>query len=252
MAEKTTNYEMFKKHEHNRMISEGNVLRIMNSIKARNLLEFRPIDVDANMRVIDGQHRLEAAKRLQIPIFYEIKKSLKKEDIVLLNDNSKNWTREDYLNYYVQEGNEEYIKFKRFIERNNLSVAMGLVILGLASAKKERHEPAPFKAGKLKFPDAAHEIDAMKILDQSREVVDYISPKLEGNHQYIHGPVFRRALYIFLSIGAVEFTTFMEKLAYRIDLIRPCSRLVGFVNIFKMIYNFRNRYPITLDEFEAV
>jgi len=70
---KTKDYSIFKKHESNRGIDQNNLKKIVNSIKAEDLLAFRPILVDAQMRVIDGQHRLEAARLLDLDVYYQRK-----------------------------------------------------------------------------------------------------------------------------------------------------------------------------------
>src|SRR5580693_9488423 len=107
--EKTKNYELFLKHDSNRELVENNVTKIMKSIETRNLLEFRPILVNEKMQIIDGQHRLEAAKRLGIEVYYQIMKKPPAETMLLLNTNQKRWTTNDYLNYFCEEWNGQYM-----------------------------------------------------------------------------------------------------------------------------------------------
>jgi hypothetical protein len=254
-VKETKNYTIFQKHAHNRELTEGNVLKIMRSLQVKNLLEYRPILVDAKMRIIDGQHRLEAAKRLDIPVYYQMQEELIPSDIIQFNDKSKPWAREDYLNFWCTEGNVQYIKLKNFMDKNKISLSTSLAVLGLSSGTTAHKRGNPtgrsseFKEGKFVFPSAHEEVNSINILHRSQEIIDYINPKIEGYHRYIHGPAFRRALYVFLSIKAVEHDVFMDKLAHRMDLVRPCSRITDYVHIFKMIYNWHNRNPITLDEF---
>jgi len=126
MIQKTKKYDIFKFREDNRQkIDENHVKRLIESIKNRNLLEFRPIMLNSDYEVIDGQHRLLAAKELNIEIFYEIHKDLKSGDIIELNV-AKTWQMEDYLNYYVKNGHKEYQNFDAFLKKNNLSINIGL------------------------------------------------------------------------------------------------------------------------------
>ncbi len=106
----TKDYDMFKKHENNRDIDSGNLRRIMASIQTQNMLEFRPILVDSKMRIIDGQHRLEAAKKLDVEVFYQINEESSHEDIALLNSAQKRWYTQDYMNYYASLGKSAYAK----------------------------------------------------------------------------------------------------------------------------------------------
>ena len=117
MILETSDYSIFQKHSSNRNIDKSNLNKIINSIKARNLLYLRPIIVNKNFEIIDGQHRLEAAKYLELPVFYQIQPEAVDEDIILLNDNMKRWTIDDYLNYYLSKGNIEYTKLNEFIKK---------------------------------------------------------------------------------------------------------------------------------------
>lgn len=256
MITKTADYTIFNKSLFNREIQEKNVTKIMRSLRRKNLLKNRPILVDKDLNVIDGQHRLEAAKRLNMPVWYEVQEDITPEDIILLNDNQRLWDNNAYLNFYVEKGNEHYIRLKSFILENGISLSTAFAVLGLKIGNGGNYmrkdgagdEPNPFKGGRFIFPEAADQIEAVHILKKSKEIIDYIKPKVEGNHRYLEGPHMRRALYIFLSIKAVDFDVFMGKLAQRLDLVRPCSRISEFVNVFKQIYNFKNRNPITLEE----
>ena len=59
---KTTDYGQFKNIEGNRGINLKHVNTLVTSITEKDLQI--PIIVDQNMRVVDGQHRLEAYKKL--------------------------------------------------------------------------------------------------------------------------------------------------------------------------------------------
>lgn len=67
--EKTKNYSLFKKYAKNRDIDGRHVEKLIASIKTANLLDCEPILVNEKMEVIDGQHRLEAAKSLNLDIY---------------------------------------------------------------------------------------------------------------------------------------------------------------------------------------
>jgi len=251
MTKQTENYEIFKKHSQNREINERVVLRLMNSIKTRNLLEYRPLLVNKKMEVIDGQHRLEAAKRLCIPIYYTVEEEIDIHDMITLNQTASLWNLEDYLNYYCQSGSEEYQKLKKFMDTYNLSIDLTISILGRPGGGKGCGRFSQrFKAGVYQFPSSGEEEHSLKILNQSKILLEYTLPKIEGRVKFLEGPKFRRALYIFLSIRVVDFDIFMGKLAMRLDLLRPCVSIKEFLRVLKMIYNYRNREPLSLDEDE--
>lgn len=101
---KTTNYAQFKINKKNREISKVNIRGIKESILQRNLLHLRPILVNASMEVIDGQHRLEVARQLNLPIYFVISGQSVVDDMALLNGYQKNWTTEDF--FHFSEDNE--------------------------------------------------------------------------------------------------------------------------------------------------
>ena len=85
MIQKTKDYEMFKFRDDNRPLSQPHLKALIDSIKSKNLLEMRPIQVNAQFEVIDGQHRIAAAKALGVDIYYQVEESLNPEDIIRLN-----------------------------------------------------------------------------------------------------------------------------------------------------------------------
>ena len=59
-----------------------------------------PIMVDADMRIIDGQHRFYACKELGLPIYYVVKNDVDPEQaMITLNQTSKKWEMMDWLRY---------------------------------------------------------------------------------------------------------------------------------------------------------
>ncbi|MBF9222525.1 ParB N-terminal domain-containing protein [Hymenobacter ruricola] len=75
----------------NRMVDQRHVRKLVAQIAKENLLHIKPLDVTANLGVIDGQHRLAAARLLGLPIFYRVSSELGGQHIASLNTTSKNW-----------------------------------------------------------------------------------------------------------------------------------------------------------------
>ena len=127
---KTTNYDLFKDVISNREVNRPHLNRLIKAIKAKNLLSLNPIKVDSEMRVYDGQHRLAAAKALNLEIFYQVSDAITTLDISVLNSNTKNWVGEDYLNFYVVEDKQDYKRIAEFMNKYpefNLTLALQLL-----------------------------------------------------------------------------------------------------------------------------
>lgn len=67
---KTNDYGLFKSIMANREIDDKHVKRLAKSIARKNLLYIRPLIVNEKMQIIDGQHRLAAAKEIKATVYY--------------------------------------------------------------------------------------------------------------------------------------------------------------------------------------
>lgn len=105
----TKDYSKFRHLLGNRDVSEQRIKRIIESIQQIGFLN-SAIIVNERMEVIDGQARLEALKRLQLPVYYCIHNGAGVEECLLLNQKQKNWSCDDYCKSYMEQGNENYHK----------------------------------------------------------------------------------------------------------------------------------------------
>mgnify|MGYP001604126207 FL=1 len=96
----TKNYSIFKLNAANAVIKKEHVDRLKASIKLKNMLHLRPILVNSEMEIIDGQHRFTAAKELNVAVFYEMDSSLNEDDMALLNSNSRTWSNSDFVHHF--------------------------------------------------------------------------------------------------------------------------------------------------------
>jgi hypothetical protein len=126
---KTKDYELFSFMSSNRGIKEKLVLKLMNSIKAIGYVSARPIIVSKDMIVIDGQHRLEACKRLHLPIYYEVSDVDVQESMVLLNATQQIWDRGEYIKSWAEQGIECYKILKKFQDKYNLGWTNSIYII---------------------------------------------------------------------------------------------------------------------------
>lgn len=244
---KTTDYSIFKLKATNREINQNNLTMIIESIRSQNLLHLRHIDCDAEMNVIDGQHRLRAAQELNLPIYYRIDESLSDDHMKRLNQASHIWNINDYLNFYARRGNENYIKLEKFIAQNNMKVRSALCFFGIYHhTRKDDKGPIQFQNGGFKFPDdiRMHEINEM--VSSIQEVKRFINQKFIGKKAFINQTSFMKALIGCLNLKEFSFDTFMDKLAYRLDIIRPCMGVNEYIKLFKTIYNWKNQEPIAI------
>lgn len=103
----TTDYSIFKTMEGNRSVPETRVKKLMDSIQEIGWVS-QPILVNENMEVGDGQGRLEALKRLGLPVEYRIIKGLNIRQCRVLNSANTSWDSREFIKSYADAGNEHY------------------------------------------------------------------------------------------------------------------------------------------------
>jgi|ERR1700691_875700 len=236
----TTDYSIFKKHESNRELSPTNIKTLKFSIQAANMLEFRPILVDSDMRIIDGQHRLEVAKQLNIPIYYQINIDATHEDIMLLNNNQKRWVLPDYIHYYISRGNQEYGRLDEFCKKHAVLPYHALSVFGPMGESNM----GLFKRGNFKFPDEKRIEKAEDLIKQGQRVIQTINAYCLDAKPVAMSTKFRDALYKILTMDGLNVDTLCAKIVQKFNLIRKCPDIHGYYCMLRDIYNWNNRDPI--------
>lgn len=233
----TTDYSIFKKHVSNREVNPDGkyVEELAKSIKYHNRLSIRPIDVNEKMEVIDGQHRLEAAKMLKVPIYYRVTAKLEDEDMLNLNVNQKPWALADYLNHYCQKRNENYIKFRDFIENEGFKIVEGL--LALHDGQKKGSSKG-FQRGQLKFPQGEELKKVNEKVEKYQRVINLLKKKNLDVPAYLRSSNFKTALLRFVDVKAVDIDYFLTRLELKLETLRMTTSTGAYLAQFEAIYNF--------------
>lgn len=239
MIQKTKNYDMFIFRKDNRAkVDKEHVKRLISSIESRNMLELRPIVVNERMEIIDGQHRLLAAKNLGVEIYYRIEKNLEADDIIKMNI-AKSWFQGDYLNFYVYHGYEEYKKLDDFMKKHNLTLKVALNI-ALGQSKQGYTD---FKDGKFKFDDDSLGVE----LDICWATINYIK-KMNGYSVYTESSRFWKALLALIKHPCFIAEKWMLNLNRMVSNCSAKASTKEYITMLTHIYNWRNNTKIDLSE----
>lgn len=251
----TSDYSIFQKSLVNRQIDESLIKKLTKSINEKNLLSWRPILVDQNLQVIDGQHRLQVAKKLGVPIYYQMKECDDKEfiDAIFLVNNQKPWKINDYHNFYLKQGHEEYEKLEKFCKETGLSLVNSLILIQNCFSAIRSSTGGSFRKkfaeGKLVMPPEDILEEKKQIVDEVSEIVEYVKERISGSTHYLYSASFFRALLTFLSSDMVIPAVFKKKLDYKLNLFHPCSKQYDYLKIFCDVYNFHNPNGVDLSCF---
>lgn len=235
--ESTTEYGIFHAIKGNREISKPHVNRLIKAIEKENLLAYSPIIVNKQMQVIDGQHRLEAAKKLKEPIYYIIDPDATIDEVMSLNANSKIWTSVDFANSYAERGKLEYIALLDFSKRHDLTIPICIEIVSAdpGSAGKNR-----FKLGTFKGRDWA---DSERIAEYAfalRPFMDY---------RVVKSKSFYRALRTYLGKEKeVPDSELLDKYAVSDNKIGYRPDIIGYLRQFEdtLMWNRRDGKQLRL------
>lgn len=112
----TYDYDTFRFEVVNRNIDENQVDKLKKILKENGSF-ISPIVVAKDRTIIDGQHRYQALKEMEMPIRFILGEETGdlQQDIIKTNNMRKNWSFTDYLEAYAQM-NENYRQALMIVE----------------------------------------------------------------------------------------------------------------------------------------
>jgi hypothetical protein len=256
----SSEYGMFKHISGNRDLSESNIQAIMNQLRERG--QQQPIIINERNEVIDGQHRLEACKRLKMPIQYIKRRGANLEDVISTNIVGKKWAVNDYINRFVAEGNEDYVQLQKFIEYCSLSGFAPSVAIRIAEGvlsnktyymcddgvvrrsggnfpsekkyKKLYSVGDAVKLGKFKMKDPERARERLRVICMFQEFSFYTKMS------------FVSAIMQCMRIDGIDFERLLESARKYPRKWHNEASLENFVHMFEEVYNWRrkNKLPI--------
>lgn len=125
----TKDYDKFQVYSFNRPINEGLVKRLMESIQKIGYMEGKEVLVDANLAIIDGQHRFNACVGLGIEVPYTVTDVDPHDAIIHLNANQDHWKIKDYVHTWAQSGLECYQQLEEFEAKYKLGAVNSMNLL---------------------------------------------------------------------------------------------------------------------------
>ncbi len=251
----TTDYSIFKTVTGNREISRGHVSKLADAIDNRNMLSARPIIVNAEFEVIDGQHRLEAAKLLNVPIYYVVMARGDYKDVAILNEAAMNWSSGDYVTMFAKQGYPQYKKLEDLVKDYDISVsyvlhAIKMVDVHSGSYSRDSfvdNELHIFKSGDFVLPQKT-EIELRKYLNMLQQVKDLVNRAsvTRLKRKFIYTKCFFSGFLSFLIKyeDNISFDKFLNNLELKIDALTQKTRSAEYRKLFLEIYNWHASYRI--------
>lgn len=214
---RSQNLDQFRFHPKNRQVNREHVQNLISSIAKNNLLHAQPILVNEQMEVIDGQHRLTAAREIGREIYYIMWEGLTIEDAISLNINTKNWGYSDYLDYWIKQGTAQL----------SWNVAISLVQHGTTASR--RNNKKLFENGQMEVNHRERAERVGRVAAICGKYADFANDRS-----------FIRAIDIVLDENLDPFVLF-RKIRLAPDKFRKCSDTDSYLRMLEDLLNYHNR-----------
>ena len=230
---KTNNLSIFKTIDGNRVPNLQHVKRLADSIRFYGMI-CNPILVNEKMEVIDGQHRLMAAKEAESFVYYIIVTGYDLNEVHTLNMNQKNWGIIDFMEGYANIGIESYIKLRKF-SQDNKDYTLPVCIMLCHNSLQTGYKGTNFNNGtwKIKNIDLGQDW-ANKIRLIKPFFINYNNRNFVGT------------MMILFQNKSFDFNEFMHKLRLQPTALKICATSDQYRTLIEDIYNYRSRNKINL------
>ena len=241
----TTNYSMFGHIGGNRNLNTTNLTKIKQSLSKKHIKTnaviciLDPEDLVTPLKIVDGQHRFEACKTLNIPVSYVIDDNLSMEsilnDITLLNTASKEWDVNDFMGSEATKGNQNYILYSSVYTSYSNSFdheSLFFILNNNEDRKGPNISYTSFKAGELKFDLSDYNYLTNRLKDLS--LFNQYS-EMGGKRYY------QKALNRLMNTKGFDVNQMLSKILIRQSTITKCTTVDGALKKLVKIYEYKSK-----------
>jgi len=244
---KTSDLSIFKQIDGNRVPNLQHVNRLASSIRI-NGMKCNPILVNEKMEVIDGQHRLMAAKDAESFVYYIIVTGYSLSEVHTLNLNQKNWGKKDFMEGYANMGVESYIKLKNFIAKNDdytfndcVAFCSNITTIGCNKTKISRLVKPELSIQEV-FEEGTWIGKNFNLAQEFASKIRMIKPYYSN---------YNKSGFVSTMIGlfqkeTFDFNDFMHKIRLQPTAMVDCANREQYRTLIEDIYNYRSRNKINL------
>ena len=232
----TTDYDKFVFRPDNRVIRKPHVKELTNKMKSHGWVQGSHAKINSKGEVIDGQHRILAAKEAAVPFQYIVEKDAGFDEIQTLNQNQVNWNKIDHVHGWISRGNKNYKQLNDFMERHpnfNITEAVMLLMNEFASISRNSFENGDFKVKSVELAD--------KWADNLKRLEPFF-PEGYNKSMFVRAMVklFSRKADVF------DFEEFIDKIERKPGSLHLCGSTDLYIELIEEIFNFRRKTKVSL------
>ena len=232
---KTSDYNLFEVSTTNRPVSPAHMRRIKKSMAQRGFLESFPIIVKRwgnRFIVTDGQHRLQAARELGIPVVYiESEFEIDPSSVPA----GKRWSTEDFIRRYANAGKYEYQKTLMIAGEFGVSID---TVVKLLTNDMSANRTEAIRDGRMEIVNESitNQILSCAVLCIKRNPSLLVNPVVKSFHRVSNAP------------EVIAFSTFSKRVALNAEQMIRFNNVEVGVQQMENAYNFHlpvaSRIPI--------
>lgn len=225
----TSDYSIFTLDGKNRGINMGQVRKIRKDMSNRGFIEAFPIVVtptsEGKFKVCDGQHRLEAAKSIGIPICYYISDF---EIDPATVPASKSWAKSDFIHRFATQGIPEYVKVIAASKEFGVSITTATLIL---HDDMGNNKAAAVQAGNMNIPN---EKQSLQILQAAAEICKINKALLVNS--------VAKTLQRLIRLDSISFEELTRRVINNAAMINRFTNVNQGVTEMEAAYNYKLSY----------
>ncbi len=228
-------YDKFSYLPGNRPVNKLHLTRLEDSLS--NQVLDTVIIVNNKFQIIDGQHRFENFRKLNLPINFIISDNYGLKEVQILNSTMKKWENNDFLTGYCDLGMTDYIIFRNFKKDFGLPIIISLFLL---SGEKESGSTANNIT--TKFENGNFKVLQLEVAIDFAEKINKIKLLYKGatRRSFVY------TIYELLHMPKFSFDIFLRKLALNPTALQDCVSIAQYKDLIETIYNKNNKNKINL------
>lgn len=238
----TRDYGKFKFLEYNRETNRNHIDKLKESLSQKNDMNLNPVVVTPSFELVNGQHRMIAAKELGIPVYYVIDYDFTPDKLFTHNTLQKSWNSEDVLKYYVNQGYEQYMQFERFLKKYDLTIHSYKNLIRPSGNGGTFFEV--FRTGAFKHVNTPEDFHVLNCYQSVKKLLideGFKYPKIFTNRSFL------MALRLFVLEPSFNLDRFLDRLSIKFSLIKRTQTYDTYLEIFCSIYNYNMRKEINFN-----
>lgn len=230
----TSNYSLFRDLLGNRPLDEARVRKLMKSIQKVGQLQ--EIIVNEKYEVVDGQARLEALKRLSMPVNYIVKAGYGDDQCREMNSTQTGWGASSYIKSYADMGNASYIYLQSLMREFGFSFSVTIAAVTNSAGNRMNH--IGLKEGAFEMTGDEYE-KAREILNYTKELSPIIKG-VKGRLEYYYIAI----IAIYKRMPFVNSERFKEQIEKNCAKLKPVDCLDSAMGCLEDAYNYNSRQKV--------